>query len=206
MADLDPSEFDYGDEHTPRPAHAAIAELQEMIDEAGKLSDEVGELTALLSERQNYLSDLTDKQIPNKMKLCGLKSLTTEQGYSVEIETDLYAGIPSITAINKERDPVKREYMISRRFDAFEWLERNGHDKIITREVVVQFDKGQKDVADALVEELKNSDRPMHVTEGIDVHHSTLRALLKRLRKESADFPAETFGVFDKAVAKVSKS
>lgn len=206
MADLDPSEFDYGDEHTPRPAHALIAELQEMIDEAGQLSDEVRELTSQLAEKSAFLADLTDKQIPNKMKLCGLKSLETEQGYHVEIETDLFAGIPSITSINKERDPVKREYMINRRFDAFEWLEKNGHDKIITREVVVQFDKGQKEVADALVEELKNSDRPMHVTEGIDVHHSTLRALLKRLRKESADFPAETFGVFDKAVAKVSKS
>lgn len=206
MDDLDPSEFDYGGDHTPKPAHAAIVELQEMIDEAGKLSDEVSKLTSQLAEKQGHLSDLTDKQIPNKMKLCGLKSLTTEQGYSVEMETDLFASIPSITSINKERDPVKRAYMVSRRFDAFEWLEKNGHDKIITREVVVQFDKGQKEVADALVEELKNSDRPMHVTEGIDVHHSTLRALLKRLRKESADFPAETFGVFDKAVAKVSKN
>lgn len=206
MADLDPSEFDYGNEHTPRPANQDILELQEMIDEAGKLSDEVGELSSQLADKQRYLSDLTDKQIPSKMALLRLTTLGTEMGYHVQIETDLYAGIPSITAINKERDSVKREYMISRRFDAFEWLEKNGHDKIITREVVVQFDKGQKEVADALVEELKNSDRPMHVTEGIDVHHSTLRALMKRLRSESADFPAETFGVYDKAVAKVSKS
>jgi len=202
----DASEFDYGEEHTPKPKAQIILELQEMVDDAGRLKGEVAELSEQLMNKQSALSDLIEDQIPNKLKMCGLKSLETEQGYKVEIETDLFASIPSVTAINKERDPVKRQYMVNRRVQAFKWLEDNKHDKIIKREITVEFDKGSKDDADALMEQLKNSDKPMHVTESMDVHPQTIRALLKKLREQSKVFPADVFGVYDKAVAKVSKS
>lgn len=203
--ELDPSEYDYGD-HKPRPAQAAIRELQEMIDEAGKLDHEVAQLTAELGHLQNCLSDLTDNQIPNKMKLCGLKSLETEQGYSVKLEMETYGNIPSVGGITKERDPVKRQAMIERREACFRWLEDNQHDKIVTRQVIVQFDKDQKAAAQEVVDKIKEGGKPLHVTEELSVHHQTLNALIRRLRKdENVAVPEDIFGLFDKATAKVSK-
>lgn len=197
------TDYDYGD-HTPKAPHQAVLELSELIDEAGNLARGIAIKKRELDENERDYRDLTEKLIPNKMKMCGLKELTTDLGYTVTIKEDLFASIPSPTTINDERDPVKRQRLIERRLECFKWLEENGHDSIVNHEVRVKLGKGQADVSDKLIERLRDEEG-LHVDETVEVHHKTLQALFRRLRSEKKDIPIETFGVFDKAVAKVSK-
>lgn len=196
--------WDYG-EHKPKPANDAVREITELVDLAGIYEAQIKTLKTQLEDLEKAHSDLTEDQIPNRMKMCGLSELITQSGYKVQIDTDLFVSIPSIGAITKERDPVKRQRMVERRVQCFQWLKDNGHDSHIKREVTIELGKGSDEQAQGLMERLRKEEG-LHVNESVEVHPQTLRSLFKRFRKESKAFPAEMFAVFDKAVAKVSRT
>lgn len=195
--------LDYGS-HTPVAPNEAVREVSALVDEVGQLEAEITKRTDELAEMTARHKQLSTQDIPEKLKKCGLVEMTTLQGYKVTLEKQLFANIPSVTAINKERDKVKRQRLIERRFECFKWLEEHGHDNVISREVIVKFGKDQEENSHSLAERLRGEEG-YHVSESMDVHHSTLRSLLKQYREDSEPIPEELFGVYEPSVAKVSK-
>lgn len=199
--------YDFGPEHETKPSANIIAEISKLVDEAAELEQDIADQTEEVAALQRSYDRLVNRDIPAKMDICGVKEITTTSGYKVKLEKQLFASIPSASAINKERDKHKRAAMIKRRNDAIQWLEDNNHGDIVKRELTIQFGKGEADLAgrvwDMVAEQ--TADQSVHMDESIQVHHKTLAALVSELREQAQVVPEDLLGVHEPSFAKVSR-
>lgn len=95
-----------------------------------------------------------------------------------------------------------------RREEAFRWLEDNGHGDVIAVTVSVDFQRGEKGLADSLVQLIKekfpgSNAHPVKVSMGVP--WTTLTALVKEQVEKGEAVPLETLGATVGQVAKITK-
>lgn len=162
-----------------------IQKLQELSEQQNKAQLAVERLQSLLSQAQDRLKDLAEKQVPEMMDEIGMENFKTTSGLEIKVSEVIRASIP------KNRLP-----------EGLSWLRKNGHGALIKRAVSVAFGKGEDQQAEKLKESLISENYSPE--DKASVHASTLSAFVREKLKEGEELPQELLGVHRQRIAKVS--
>ena len=86
---------------------------------------------------------------------------------------------------------------------AYAWLNSHEYGGLIKVELSINYSKGEKEKAEAMLSELTRKGLNVDLTE--NVHHSTLAAFLRERVREGAEIPLDLFGARPVFKTKVSK-
>jgi len=151
-----------------------------------ELEVDVEELEELLKNKKALLQKLSENDLPEAMDEAGLMEFKLSDGRRVTVEESYHAKIPE-----------------KMRHVAYGWLREHGHDGVIKRVVSVGFGKGEDEEADHLLEILRERVADKEVKDKADIHHSTLKALVKEFKQEGIEFPEEAFGLYIRRYTKI---
>jgi len=179
------------------------------IDEVEKAQDDkdlLSRISAAAKELKNKEKEIADAELALK-KLKGQKrdleenqlpELFLEAGWAIGAKIQTKDGLPltfkkvTRTSIAGAKKPA-----------AIKWLDDNGHGGIVSRNVVVSFNKTEQEKVDKLLRLIGRSWKN-HKTV-LDVNGATVKALItKLLQKGEVDVPLETFGVHQADVVAIS--
>lgn len=152
----------------------AIAQLARR---AKLLEKEVGDLEAVLKERQGQLRKITEETLPEALNTLGLRSFKMEDGSSIDVKEYYSASIPA-----------------DRKAEAFAWLREHGYDDMIKNTVSVQFGRGEDEACGALISSLVSQGLPAEQAQKVEP--MTLKAWVKEQMTQGNEVPSELFGVF----------
>lgn len=174
----------YADFRSPeKPAEAAFAELDTLINEMHALETDVDIAEANLKRAQADLREVAEKRIPELLDQMGVESIT-RNGQRVTVKNTIRASIPA-----------------AKRPAAYSWLEQNGHGGLIKRTVAVAFDREQQEQATKLAGDLREDFD--NVQQNMKVEPASLTALIKELLSEGVEVPDDIFSVHETRQTKV---
>lgn len=93
---------------------------------------------------------------------------------------------------------------LKRRQDAIAWASENGYDPLIKSKVVAEWDKGERDKALKFYESLRG-DNSVSSSLVEDIHHSSLKALVRDRLRRGLETPLETLGVTALTAVRLTK-
>lgn len=175
--------YDYS-EHVEAPKDENFAQLNVLTEQLHQANQKVIDLERQLNAAQARQKDIAERQIPELMDEMGLELLTTKTGLKVVVSESVHA------QITKAKQDM-----------CMDWLEENGHENLIKREVHVSFNREQQQEAADLVEDLVV--RFPNVKQERKVHPSTLKSFVTQAMKDGAEIPLELFNVHRRRVAKI---
>lgn len=151
----------------------------------------VAELEDQLKDAKKELAKVSEVDLPEAMKECGVKDFTTTTGLKITLKDDLNVGITE----------AKRE-------EAYSWLRDNGFDGLIKSDLALHFDRDHLKDAEKLVAQLGKKGYDVEFKQNI--HYQTLKAFVKeRMADTEADvqIPLDLFGArpYQVAVVKPGK-
>ncbi len=195
------------DDFKPEETSKDIRQLSELVQTAFKIQQVIKESTEEQVRLKGQLKDLIEEAIPAKMQACGVQEFKTFSGLHIEIKSDVYANVPSISAISDERDEKKREELIARREAGLSILEEKA-PTLIKRKIEIVIDKDRLDQVESVKTMLDDMEDPPDWTEGKSVHPQTLSKWIKEVKATGQAFSQEeewAFGIFPRKVAKITK-
>lgn len=153
------------------PSSDNLSDLGQLIAQLERLKGELAEAENEVSRIKKEITKLEQTDIPEVFNQAGnLASIKLEDGAEVSVEDDLAVNV-------NKADELK----------LFQFLEEVGKKEIIKREFKIVFDRGQG--ADAQEAREKLLEDGLEFVENETVHHSTLKSVVKKLRKEGVEFP-----------------
>lgn len=164
-----------------------MALLSTLAERQRDLEDAVSAAATRLDKAKSDLREVSEVQLPELLKKCGVDTLKTSSGITVSCTEKIRA---SISKANTE--------------EAHAWLEDHGFGKLIKHKVIVQFGKGDDAWAKKFMRDCAQRKKPLDLERKDGVHTQTLAAFVREELKNSGDFPEELFGVFRQTVAKIS--
>lgn len=132
----------------------AVKQLQLQVKKA--------ETEASLKRIDEELKKVSEYDLPNAMAEAGMRTFELLDGSKIAVKK-VYAA-----SVKVENRP-----------EAFAWMRERGHDALIKTEVTVPLGKGAHDIAEQIIEELKERFPDYQVRLEESVHWQTLRAFVK---------------------------
>jgi hypothetical protein len=203
MSEID-TDFDYGD-FKASPEVGDLKVLSEMAQRAHDVQEGLKKLSTRTETGKQILKDLLEYQIPETMARLGVEKFSTTNGLTISIKVDDYASIPSLSAVEGERDPDVRDRLLDRRNSALTLVAQKA-PTLIKRSYEIDFDRDDAERALDLEAKLRQGGVPF--IKGETVHPKTLAKWVKDCKLEGIHLSQEeleTLGVFTKKVAKISK-
>lgn len=164
-----------------------------------KLTEEVDELKELelkVKEKKKIINQLKTKDLAELVDAEGYQAgskITLKNGRIITVKEFFQASIPSLSAIDKEKDELKQIEKQGKREKALKWLNDNGLADIIKNTVTAKFNKEEGDKAKGLLEWLVKKE--ISAVRDENVHPATLIATLKEVMGRGEEVPLETFGI-----------
>lgn len=155
----------------------ALTGIGAMAKRAKELEKDIEELESVLSERKEKYRKLLEESIPSALNEMGMKSFKMADGSSIEVKAFYSA---SINANNRGA--------------AYQWLRDKGYDDIIKNTVSVQFGRGEDQLCEGLLNQLREQNYP--VTQAEKIEPQTLKAFVREMVERGEALPTELFGVF----------
>jgi hypothetical protein len=121
----------------------------------------------------------------------GMVEMTLPDGTKVKKGLDVTGSLPKPG--DKDSEEVASE-KLARRIAALEWLNENGYGPLIKASVTAEWDKGDAEKADALIEHLRR-DNSVKLKRTDDIHAGTLKAQVRDRIKKGLPTPLDTLGV-----------
>lgn len=134
------------------------------------------DLDAQLQRKEDDIRKLSEEDIPELLRECGLTEVRLADGTKVTIGDEIDCGITD------ERKP-----------SALAWLREHNLGGIIKTFVGAAFGRGSEQDARKLLGKLREEGYQAAMTE--DVHYQTLKATIKAERAAGREVPAETFSL-----------
>ncbi len=141
----------------------------------------VMDLEARLERANAEVKRLQEVELPTAFTEDGVSELRLPDGLKAKRVTDIQGSLPSAAL-----HPVERE-------NAILWLAENGYVDLIRTTVAADFDRGNNPAAVELFNQLRQLNNA-HVTKKEDVHHSTLRAMIRQRIEANQETPIEELG------------
>lgn len=183
--------------------------LNDMIKRAAEVQAGIKKLETRTEEGKALFKSIMEVELPQKMAACGFQvgDSVAYGGIKVELKSDTYANVPSISAINDERDENKREVLIARREAGLSILEEKA-PTLIKRKFDISIDKDRLDQVECVKNLLTEMEDPPDWCEGKTVHPATLGKWIKEVEASGKAFTEEedwAFGRFKRKIAKIIK-
>lgn len=165
-----------------------LKKIQQLATEMIKLEYSIVELEESLKALKEAHRKIQEGDLPEMMEAAGVDSFATRDGRTVALDVETYANI------SKDNQA-----------DAFGWLRSTGNDDIIKRTITVEFGKGEDKKAETLFAALQKRKglKDNTIVGKETVHPSTLRSFVRRCLEAGTEIPQDTFGIFQRTVAKV---
>ena len=154
-----------------------VTDDAELAKRAKQLEKEIEELEDTVKERKEQQRKLLEESIPGRLTELGMKSFKMSDGSLIDIKAFYNASI-------KEENRAK----------AYEWLRDNGFDDIIKNTVSVRFGRGEDQLCETLLNQLREDNYP--VEQAQKVEPQTLKAWVREQVERGSEFPTELFGVY----------
>ncbi len=208
LDDTSSTEEDWGSFHEPT-AVGDLKIINDMIKRAAELKAGLKKMEDRTAHGKSLLKDLLETQLPEKLLSCGYNvgDKISHAGVSIELKSDTYCNVPSISAIMDEKDDAKREELSARRDAGLAILEEKA-PTLIKRKFEITVDKGDVDQAYKVRHLIETMPNPPEFTEGLSVHPQTLAKWVKEVKATGHAFSPEeewAFGIFPRKVAKITK-
>lgn len=187
-------EKDYSAYESKNAGGAVHQQMMATASQAEAVGNEIERLEAELEKQKGIYRQLTEQVLPEQMEEAGFKELTTLSGTKIKISEMITASCPAPST----RDPE----LMKRRSRIFKWLDDNGYGRLITRELVVAFDRAN--AAQALELEKKLRDEKQQVQRRYNIHPQSFNKFVRDLLADGKDVP-EDFSVHRRNVAKIIK-
>lgn len=152
-----------------------LAPLARLVQHLREQQQVVETLEEQLKGAKRELRKLEEEHIPELMAEIGLEMVTMENGQQLSVKEILYA---SISSKNKP--------------EAIRWLVDHGQGSLVREDVTVPFDKGQMELAEALVAHLRSSGYTPEVQENVNT--TSVKSVIKELLEQGVDVPLDLFG------------
>jgi len=158
-------------------SNSELSTVSELANKQLRLASELAELEGLVKQKKEQLRLTTEQELPDAMQEAGLNEIVLSTGEKISI-SEFYSA--HISKANQDK--------------AYEWLVSNGHEGIIKNEVSLKFNRGETDIVDQTVSNLKARGLSPEVKQS--VHPSTLKAFVREQVTSGNDIPTETFGIY----------
>jgi hypothetical protein len=208
LDDTDSTEEDWGS-FKEETAVGDLRILNALVARAAEIKAGIKKMEDRTNHGKSLYKDLMETQIPEKMISCGYQvgDSFNHAGVKVELKSDVYCNIPSISAINDEKDDAKREELIERRRVGLAFLEEEA-PTLIKRKYEINIDRNNLYQAQCVKDLLSEMEDPPEWSEGLSVHPQTLSKWVKEITSTGRAFKPEidwALGRFPRKVAKITK-
>lgn len=154
-----------------------LSSVAGLAKRAKELEKEIEEIESVLKERKEQSRKLLEESIPAMLQELGMSKFAMQDGSEITIK-------PFYNASIKEEN----------RAQAYEWLRENGFDDIIKNTVSVRFGRGEDQLCDTLLNQLREQNYPVEQAQKIEPQ--TLKAWVREQVERGSEFPTELFGVY----------
>lgn len=140
-------------------------------------------------------------ELPDMMASLELTEIVLATGHRITIRAITDAHIPSLSGIEKEKDPDAKQEMRDRLERALEYIEEMGGGSIIKRTVTVEFGAGDSEVKKAEEAILALRKLGHHVVQGKTVHPQTLNKWVREKQEAGEVLDADILDIFSGSCA-----
>lgn len=192
----DVKQFDYSDEQEA-PTVDALAVVRTLVAQMNEAERQVDDLEEKLKQASAHLREYRENLVPTAMLDVGLTSVTTADGFAVELREEVRASFPSG---DSEESALKRAM-------AFEWLRENGHSALVKNSISIRFSKDEQSWAESFYAALDRLGVRQHaeVERQETIHSSTLVSFVKEQLAQGSSIPLQAFGAFTQRFARIKK-
>ena len=181
--------YDYGDDAVAAPSgDNSLGMLRSLAGEQRALEQDVARLERELVEAKERLRQVSEVRLPEAMEELGVPEFSTIDGLRIKIKEVVRASMGS-GELEKSR--------------ALDWLEQNGHGKLIKRVLEVPFGSGQDQYDRARGLQADLLDKGLHASFERKVESSTLRAFVTEMLAQGRDIPLDVFKVLRQRRAQI---
>ncbi len=179
----------YGDEEFTETGatEEKLNRLSLMADEVSAKELEVEEAEKLLKSRESELFQLQSKDMPSLMKEIGFDEFKTPGGLKVALN-------------EKVECSLNGKYKIA----AFQFLSDTDNEKLIEREVISKFGKGEEERADDVIRAISEAGWTCSSKEKINT--ASFKALVKEMMSNGEEIDTDKIGVFIRPFVKVVRT
>ncbi len=190
-------------------AEAKAADLSEITHVAEQMVNMDAEIEDLkdrgkaLAEERRTLATVTLPEMMKSVGENGIKTFTLDSGHGVEIKPLVAASIPSKSAINAEKDPLKKSEMEQRQKACFTALRNRKAGDLIKSTLVISAGRGTTAQVKAVLKVIKAEKLAWKRDQA--VAPATLVKWIKERLAAGLAVDTETFKIFDGVEAKITK-
>lgn len=197
----DPNDIDFEADAQPvgdlKALTAKVEELKNKMGEAEILADE-------LKDVAKQIAYIEGTEIPDMMDACGVKELVLPSGEKLVVKPIVKASLPTQTSINNAKDENKKAELEHRLDQGLQWLRDNGAEELIKNTIIVEFSRGQDNIAGDF--EGKAAELGLPAQRNTSVAHGTLSKFCADKIAKGEDVPHETLGIYCGRKATVKKA
>ena len=178
--------YDYGEFAEEDFSGTDLERLLKLMEQQLAVEAYVDVCKVRLDEAEKAFNKLKFFTVPDLMDKLGIAEHKTVDGKELKMSEVLRGSIPEANLPK-----------------ALDWLDSNGHEKLIKRTITIDFGKGDEAWAKKFERDCAKRKKPLNLKRKRGVHPQTLQAFVRGQLEEGVDFPMDLFGVFRQRFAKV---
>jgi uncharacterized protein YPO0396 len=182
-------QMDFGDDQ--------LKDLSNLVEDLLKNEKAIEDLMSALATLKQQQKQLSEIDIPTKMKDIGMQEFVTSQGDKVKIKSFYSGYIPTLKACLKSQE------LAERRQKCLDYLSKDSNSSLIKNELTIPFTKTQDNEAKDLKVELEKKGYAPILSESVNAN--SLNAHIRSVKEKGLPFEDDLFKVFFKTETKIEK-
>ena len=174
-----------------------LKSLTEMIDNMLKNEKAIEDTKSALKVLEQAQRQLSEVDIPTKMKEIGMKEFVTNKRDKIKIKSFYTGYIPTIKACLKSQE------LAERRQKCIDYLSKDENSSLVKNELSISFSKTQDNEAKDLKAELEKKGYAPTLNESVNAN--SLKSHINVVKEKGLEFDDELFKVFLKTETKIEK-
>ena len=174
-----------------------LKSLTEMIDNMLKNEKAIEDTKSALKVLEQAQRQLSEVDIPTKMKEIGMKEFVTNKGDKIKIKSFYTGYIPTIKACLKSQE------LAERRQKCIDYLSKDENSSLVKNELSISFSKTQDNEAKDLKAELEKKGYAPTLNESVNAN--SLKSHINVVKEKGLEFDDELIKVFLKTETKIEK-
>jgi hypothetical protein len=184
-----------------QPSSGELAQVSALANRLIQIESAKAKILEQVEKLDEEYDRIQFADLPGLMEAIGLKDFTLSSGETVVVKSIIKGGLPSESAIAREKDPIKRDELRMRFESGIAYLENHGAAALIKNYVSAEFGKDSSALASAAADALKSLGVDPMISRG--VNPQSLNAWLKERLKDGSEVDADIFKLYSGTKAEV---